>query len=332
MPELRKDPVIGRWVIIAAERGDRPMDFIQQEQKTIQGLCPFCPGAEDKTLEPILVFPSTNGGWQNKQWLIRVVPNKYPALAPGKDPAPEEDGIYVRMNGTGAHEVVIESPEHDLSIADFDLPQVERIVHAYKERMAALRDDTRLHYILIFKNHGREAGASLNHPHSQIVGLPIVPKRLKEELAGAGAFFTKNSRCVFCEIIQQERKSGIRVIVENEDFIAIAPYASRAAYETWILPKQHQSHFETIEEHKIVSFASLLKDVLFRIKTHLNDPAYNFMLHTSPLRAPGDEFPYYHWRLEIAPKITKAAGFEWGTGFYINTMPPEKAAESLRKV
>jgi UDPglucose--hexose-1-phosphate uridylyltransferase len=215
-------------------------------------------------------------------------------------------------------------------MADYAVKDVEEILWAYRDRMLELLKDARLRYIMIFKNHKKEAGASLDHPHSQIIALPIVPKRVKEELDGAKEYYVFKERCVFCDMIRQERESRIRVIEENDDFLAFAPFASRFPFETWILPKQHAIHFIDIQKHAVTHFATAVKNVLQRMKTVLNDPPYNFMLHTAPCNEPANSFLHYHWHLEITPKLTKIAGFEWGTGFYINPMPPEDAALYLR--
>jgi len=329
MPELRKDPTSGRSVMIATERGKRPTDFIQHREHAQVGFCPFCEGNEEKTPGEIMAYRRPGTERNSPGWWIRVVPNKFPALIAEGDLDRTGEGMYDMMNGLGSHEVVIENPCHEMSMGDYSVKQVEEIIWAFRDRMVALTQDERIRYVLIFKNHGREAGASLDHPHSQIISLPIVPKRVKEEVDGALEYYNFKERCVFCDIIRQERSSKKRVVLENDGFIAINPFASRFPFETWILPKHHSQNFASIEIAQVAQFAAVLRESLHRIKVVLDDPPYNFMLHTAPCNVPRQTYPHYHWHLEIMPKLTKVAGFEWGTGFYINPMPPEKAAAYL---
>jgi UDPglucose--hexose-1-phosphate uridylyltransferase len=197
--------------------------------------------------------------------------------------------------------------------------------------MVYLKKDPNVIYILLFKNHGREAGASLDHPHSQLITLPIIPKRVKEEIDGGKEYYSFRERCVFCDIVKYETQKHKRIVVENQDFIAICPFASRFPFETWIIPKTHSIHFYDLQKNELRSFAESLQTVLHKIKVVLNDPPFNFMLHTAPCNAKPSELPHFHWHLEITPKLTNVAGFEWGTGFYINPMPPELAADFLRR-
>ncbi len=334
MSELRKDPVIERWVIIATERAKRPMDFVNtcvKETKT-QGMCPFCPGNEGKTPKEVLVYSRDGNINDPAGWWLRVVPNKFPALSREGDIERVGEGMYDKMNGIGDHEVVIETPNHHLFMADYSIKQIEEIIWAYRDRILDLTKDKRFQFIMIFKNHGKEAGASLDHPHSQIISLPIIPKRVNEKLEGAHKYFKFKGRCVYCDMIKQEQGSQKRIIDENEDFLAYAPYASRFPFETWIIPKQHSSCFQEIQKHEVNNFARMMKHTLHRIKETLDDPPFNYMLHNSPCHDHEDHGPYFHWHLEITPKLTHVAGFEWGTGFYINPMPPENAAKHLREI
>jgi len=330
MSELRKDPVIGRWVIIASERAKRPTDFFVEAPKPPSpGFCPFCPGNEDKTPKELLAYQYPIESNPDSRWWLRVVPNKFPALVKAGDLEKSRDGIFEKLSGIGAHEVIIETPDHQSSMADFDLAQIEEVLKAYKERILDLKKDERFQYIMIFKNHGKQAGASLDHSHSQLIALPIVPKRVNEEIEGSLRYHRIHNRCVYCDMIQQEKASDLRIVHENKTFVCLNPYASRFPFEMWILPKAHQSHFEKTPSETIAGFAEILSHSLKRIKTVLSNPSYNYMLHTGPCGEAGD-YPHYHWHLEITPKLTQVAGFEWGTGFYINPMPPEKAAEYLR--
>jgi UDPglucose--hexose-1-phosphate uridylyltransferase len=329
MPELRKDPIHGRWVIISTERSRRPSDFTAEERRPIGGFCPLCEGNEDRTPPEILAFRDNGTPPDSPGWTLRVVPNKFPALRIEGELDREGEGIYDKMNGVGAHEVVIETPRHEDILATLPLKGVNNVLHAYRERIIDLRRDQRLRYVLVFKNHGLAAGASLEHSHSQIIALPIVPKRVSEEIEGAKTYFNFKDRCVFCDIIRQELQQKRRIITENKSFLAIAPFASRFPFETWILPKTHYCSFEHMEISLYEQAAQILSDTLQRIYRVLNDPPYNFVIHTSSF--PEVDAEHYHWHFEIMPKLTKVAGFEWGTGFYINPTPPEEAAEYMRE-
>jgi UDPglucose--hexose-1-phosphate uridylyltransferase len=257
-----------------------------------------------------------------------VVPNKYPALRIEGELNREGDGVYDKMNGVGAHEVIIESTNHRDTLSGVTEKQFEDILWAYRDRIIDLKKDPRFRYILIFKNHGEAAGASLEHTHSQLIALPIIPKRVAEELDGSLEYYNYKERCIFCDIIRQEIMQGTRIVAENQDFIAVSPYAPKAPFETWILPKKHESAFENAQKHQYENLARLFSNTLKRMDKVLNSPPYNFILHTSPLKN-GDS-QHYHWHFEIMPTLTKVAGFEWGSGFYINPTPPEEAAKFLR--
>ncbi len=330
MPELRKDPVIGRWVIIATERAKRPHDYIQpKEERGKRDECPFCPGNEDKTPPEILAFRRDGTPPNSPGWTLRVVANKFPALTIYEELRREGDGVYDRMSGVGAHEVIIESPNHEETPPNFPLERFRDILWAYRERILDLKKDRRFRYILIFKNHGVAAGASLEHPHSQLIALPIVPRLASEELYGSKIYYDYRERCVYCDMIRQDLSQGIRVISQNEHCVAISPFAARFPFETWILPKSHQAAYETSSQEQIFCLALSLSDVLKRLDSVLSSPPYNLLLHCAPL---GEEnLPYYHWHCELMPILTRVAGFEWGTGFYINPTPPEDAARYLRE-
>jgi UDPglucose--hexose-1-phosphate uridylyltransferase len=329
MPELRKDPIHGRWVIISTERSRRPSDFSAEERRSVGGFCPLCEGNEDRTPPETLAFRDNGTPPNSPGWSLRVVPNKFPALRIEGELDREGEGIYDKMNGVGAHEVVIETPRHEEILTTLPLKGVNNVLHAYRERIIDLRRDQRLRYVLVFKNHGLAAGASLEHSHSQIIALPIVPKRVSEEIEGAKTYFNFKDRCVFCDIIRQELQQKRRIITENKSFLSIAPFASRFPFETWILPKTHYCSFEHMDLSLYEQAAQILSDTLQRIYRVLNDPPYNFVIHTSSF--PEVDAEHYHWHFEIMPKLTKVAGFEWGTGFYINPTPPEEAAEYMRE-
>ena len=334
MPELRKDPVTGRWVIISTDRAKRPTDFSREPVRMRGGFCPFCPGNESKTPPEVLAYrPQPDGGPAPERdtpgWRVRVVPNKFPALGIEGNLDRQAEGMFDRMNGVGAHEVVIETPEHNLTLANLPIKRVEDVIWAFRDRIIDLRQDKRFKYILIFKNHGEPAGASLEHPHSQLIALPIVPRQVIEELQGAKQYYTYKERCAFCDVIHQEMDAGVRVVAENADFLTISPYAPRFPFETWILPKRHESAFENSTSQSYENLARAVQTLLAKGNLVLDNPSYNFIIHTSPLQEANND--YYHWHMEFMPKLTKVAGFEWGSGFYINPTPPEEAARFLRE-
>jgi UDPglucose--hexose-1-phosphate uridylyltransferase len=329
MPELRKDPITGRWVIIATDRAKRPSDFIRQPVPPAKAsICPFDYGNEHKTPPEVLAYRSS-GGRDQAGWRVRVVPNKFPALGIEGDLDRHGEGMYDKMNGIGAHEVIIETPEHSATLSGMPEKQIEEVLWAFKERVNDLKKDRRFRYILLFKNHGEAAGASLEHPHSQLIALPIVPKHVKEEVDGSKQFYDLKERCIFCDIIQQEGAAGARLVTETDRFTVIQPYAPRFPFETWILPKHHASHYEDADAPTLANFAWVLRSTLRKIDKVLEQPAYNFVIHSAPVQEP--PMPHYHWHVEIIPKLTKVAGFEWGTEFYINPTPPEESARFLRE-
>jgi len=328
MPELRKDPIIGRWVIVATERGKRPHDFAMEKPQKGTRFCPFCSGNEGSTPPEIYVTRPNGGEANGTGWKVRVVSNKYPALMIEGELHRTGVGMYDMMNGIGAHEVIIETPDHEASIGTMSVDEVDQVLLAYKLRMLDLLGDHRFQYILIFKNCGEAAGATLEHPHSQLIATPIVPKRVAEEIAGANTYYDFRERCVFCDIIRQELSDKVRLIMETEHFLCFAPFASRFPFETWVIPKKHLSTFEFIEDAERKDLALILRDTVSRMNTILDFPPYNWILHTAP--AHQTEMYQYHWHFEIMPKLSKVAGFEWGSGFYINPTPPEQAAADLR--
>lgn len=329
MPELRKDPIIKRWVIIATERARRPHDFINAKEKIESSFCPFDYGNEHTTPPEILAFRPADTEKDSPGWWVRVVQNKFPALDPQIEPDRFGHGIYDVIKGFGTHEVIVETPDHNATLATLPYRQVKEVVWAYKERYQALIKDERIKYVLIFKNHGKEAGASLSHSHSQLIATPIVPKRVAEEIAGSIEYYGYRERCVYCDMVNQEKLEGTRVVEETEDFLVFEPFAARFPFETWIVPKLHSHNFSQLSAGQLEDFALALKKTLSRIHVALDNPPYNFMLHTG--LKDGAAAAHYHWHLEIVPRLTRVAGFEWGSGFYINPMPPEHAAMYLRE-
>lgn len=328
MPELRKDPVIGRWVIIATERAQRPHDFHAPKETPKGGFCPFCEGNEKKT--PAEVYSIRREGTRPDEpgWQVRVVPNKFPVLRIEGNQEKRAHGMYDRMRGLGAHEVFIETPVHMTTMTPLSDAHVTGILTAYQARLFDLARDGRMRYGMLFKNVGKEGGASLEHTHSQLIVTPVVPRRVEEELSGARRFYEYRDRCVFCDIIDQEMSTDERMVMTTDHFVAVVPYASRFPFETWILPRRHESHYERSSPQELEDLAFILRRVLRRIEGALENPPLNYMIHTAPFNV--DPLDHYHWHIEIIPRVTRTAGFEWGTGFYINPVPPESAAEYLR--
>lgn len=330
MPELRQDPVTGTWVVIATERAKRPSDFKRPaEHRKGADSCPFCYGHEAMTPPEIMAY-RPQGERDTPGWSVRVVPNKFPALAIEEHPAGVNLGndFYPLQAGYGAHEVIIESPDHEADLASHDRQQMKDILYALRERFADLRRDRKLRYIQIFKNHGATAGASLEHPHFQLIATPIIPSAVAEELEGAYNYFERTGECVYCNVIQREFLDGERLVNVNDQFVAFCPYSSRSPFETWILPREHHSDFDALSDSQLASLAELLPETFARILGSLENPPYNLILHSAPTDLEGLE--YYHWHLEIIPRLTIFAGFELGTGMYINPTPPETAAQFLK--
>ncbi len=327
MPELRRDPITHRWSIIATERAARPKDFlVAKEPLPRPRVCPFCPGNEGATPTEILAVRPKGGG----SWNVRVVPNKYPALRIEGDLDRRPEGIYDHMNGVGAHEVIIESPDHDFKLHKLPQPHLVKVLETYRTRMTDLQGDKRLRFSLLFRNHGALAGASIQHGHAQLIALPVVPKQVQELIDGSKRYFDYHDRNVFDDIIRQEVQDGRRLIHDNGDFVLVAPYASRFPFETWILPRAQGTRFEATSTQQLEKLAEILTFALDRLDRALDDPPYNFIIHSAPYGS--DDLPWYRWHVVINPVLTRVAGFEWGTGFYINPTSPEEAAEFLRSV
>jgi UDPglucose--hexose-1-phosphate uridylyltransferase len=339
MPELRKDPIIGRWVIIATERAKRPDQFSTQSQTTsAEEPCPFCEGQESHTPPEIYAIRPKHTAPNSPGWELRVVPSIAPFLRVEGDLERKGKGLYDMMNGIGAHEIVIETNQHTGHMADLTDQQIANVISCYIDRIKDLEKDERLKYVLVFKNHGWIAGGGrVRHSRSQLIATPVNPKRVKEELAGARLYYNYHERCVFCDLIKQELESKDRLILDIDGFIAITPFAARFPFEIWILPKKHSCDFTSLDMNLRLDLARIMKTVLAKLKKGLNDPPFNYVLHTAPFRRPKAGYwktidDDYHWHIEIMPRLTRVAGFEWGTGFYICPLPPEDAAKFLREV
>jgi len=330
--QLRQDLVTGDWVVIATGRGKRPNDFKQnssQEDDFNENSleeCLFCdPVASDQN-EDVLIYETSEG-----EWTLRVFPNKFPAFYRpiGGRINHKEEGPYFWMDGVGYHEVVV-TRSHTNDISKMNPLLVAEVLDAYQTRYLDLMNKKSVRYIEIFHNHGKKAGASISHPHSQLVALPVISPYINFELTGAENFFEANRQCVFCVMANWEMEHHHRVIFENEHFLTFCPFASRAAFEVWVLPKKHQPYFERISDEEKIAGGEALQEALSRIKGVLGDVSYNFYLHTSP--CDGKDYPHYHWHIEILPRTSIWAGFELSTGMEISSIEPEEAAKALREV
>lgn len=325
--ELRKDPIVGRWVIIAPDRLSRPQTLVEKEELPHEAFDPFQAGNEDSTTPEILAY--RDGGAPNGPgWRVRVIPNKFPAVRVEGELNKRGDGIYDKMSAIGAHEVIIECPHRESNMSRLSVENIREIFWAYRDRLVDLKRDPRLVHGLIFKNKGARAGASLDHSHSQLIVSPIIPIAIQEELGGALEFFNYRGRSIFEDMIQQELATESRVVLETDHFVVICPFASRFPFETWILPRQHSSHYENITKPMIEDLGVVMKTVLRKLEIALDDPPYNYVLHSAPFSV--HDLSHYTWHIEIYPRLNRVAGFEWGSGFYINPVAPEAAAGFLR--
>lgn len=329
MSELRQNLATKEWVIIASERAKRPHEFVESGHKSCgdaapwEASCPFCPGNEENELE-ILRVPQV-GPWQ-----VRIVGNRYPALS--SDPALERQyaGLVRHMTGVGYHEVIVESTRHNTCAALQDPDEVGMVFRTLADRAWAVQNDRRIEYVLFFKNHGQRAGASLLHPHAQMIALPIVPNDVRVRADEARKYFDETGHCVFCAMLDQELTSGTRIIAESEHFVAFAPYAAVGPFHFWVMPRTHMSSFLYAQEHEIDDLGAVMHTVLRKLYVGLNNPDYNYVIRTSPVNELGA--PYLHWYITVVPRIAYAAGFELGSGIFINPSLPEECAGFLRNV
>ncbi len=337
MSELRWDPLKLHWVIIATERGRRPRDFMVEQESGELTSCPFCYGNELRTPQEIFAI-RPSGPPNTPNWRVRVVPNKYPALRVEGELNSRGYGLYDVMNGIGAHEIIIETPDHQRQLADLTPAEITDVLVAYRARYLDLRRDMRLRYMVLFKNYGTRAGASLAHAHSQLIAVPLMPPVAATELRVCREFYESKERCIFCDLIGFELASGDRVVKEFADYVILTPYASSCPFELRLYPKRHAHDFALSTDTELAGLAVAMKEMLTRLKAVLKDPPYNFILHSAPPRQERLGKPEYwssieydyHWHIELVPRLTQIAGFEWGTGFYINPTSPEDAAAFLR--
>lgn len=340
MPELRKDPLIGRWVIIATERAKRPVDFItsHEEIASPEG-CPFCEGRESDTQVEIVAVRPPGSPKNGPGWKVRVIPSIKPVLRIEGELNRRGKGMFDVMDGIGAHEIIVETPQHVANAADLPVEQIHLSLQAATTRILDLEKDQHFRYVLWFKNYGSTAGAGrVQHSRSQLIATPVTPLRVKEELVGARHYFEDKERCLVCDILRQEREAKSRVVIDSTHMVVLAPFASRFPFEIWIAPKRHSCDFAKMSGEELADLAVVFKQVLAGLKVSLNDPPYNALLHTAPFRHPRAKVGYwrtisedYHWHLELIPRLTRVAGFEWGSGFYINPTSPEEAARYLRE-
>lgn len=336
MPQLRKDPITNAWVIIAQERAKRPSDFNRERiSDNSAAACPFCPGREVQT--PPEVFAIREQGWSNSDgWDVRVIPNKFPALSPEGGLDSQHQGIYQSMNGVGVHEVIVDSPDHVQTLADLPEAHVQKVIQTYVARLKSAYENEQCVYAQLFKNDGKEAGASLAHPHTQLVGLPLLPSRIERELSNASAFFSDQGQSVFEMMLNETLEDEKRLVMVNDHFVAFAPFASRFSYEVHIMPRFGASDFSKLDASKWNPLGQILKSVLKRLKVLLNNPPFNFFLHTmsnaKALDIDETLCDAFRWHIEIIPRLSMTAGFEWGSGTFINPTPPELAASLLRDI
>jgi UDPglucose--hexose-1-phosphate uridylyltransferase len=332
MPELRKDPITGTWVIISEERKKRPKYYqiVVDKDLSMPENCPFCSGNEAMTPPETYALRPDRSRPNEPGWSLRVVPNKFPALRIEGELRKSGEGFYDKISGIGAHEVIIETPQHPHDRVDIDSSQIKNTLMAAKYRILDLKKDTRFKYIMVFKNFGPTAGATLSHSHTQLIALPVVPLRVQEEIEGARTHFQMKERCIFCDIIHYESEADRRLLVENEHFIVLAPYAPRFSFELAVYPKKHNPAFENTSEPEMESLGAILSATLAKVARALNQPDYNLIIHTAPFSNNIQEF--FHWHIEFMPVLARVAGFEWGTGFYINPISPEESIQVLKSV
>lgn len=336
--ELRQDLVSNDWVVIATGRGRRPHAFVKKRREKFNQPISQCPFEDPQATghgEPLLIYYEEGRKKRIKgvkktikEWSLQVIKNKYPAFGPGDCSDTHKEGPYTLMDGAGFHEIII-TRDHKKHFALLPIEKVEEAIRAYQERYLALMEYQCVNYISVFYNHGREAGASVPHPHSQLIGIPVLPSDIRRSLRGAEKYHIEHRRCVHCTMLEWEREER-RAIFQNEYFIVYAPFVPRTAFEIRIYPRQHQSNFERIKPEERRYFAEALQQALYKLYKGLKDPAYNFFLHTAP--CDGKDYKYYHWHLEIWPKTAIWAGFELGTGIEISTIEPEEVAKFLRNI
>ncbi|OGF67496.1 MAG: galactose-1-phosphate uridylyltransferase [Candidatus Fischerbacteria bacterium RBG_13_37_8] len=328
MSEVRLNLISREWVILSKERAKRPHEFVKKKDKEPlpehEISCPFCPGNEGKTPpEKYRVGESTS-------WKIRVIPNKFYALAPGESISKEYVGLKRCVSGVGLHDVLVETPRHNAIMPMLDIEQMQHITKTYKIILLNSSDNPIIQHLIIFKNHGEDAGTSLIHPHSQIIGTPIVPMQIRDRLNAYLHFYEDTGACIFCKTIDDELHDNSRIIMQTKHFVVFVPYAALSPFHIWVFPRRHNSTFAKIDEEEMNELAGVVKSILTKLFSGLNDPSYNMVIRT--LLAYESELEYFHWYISIVPRVSKAAGFELGSGMFINSALPEESAEFLKNV
>ena len=327
MADLRKEPVTRTWVVVTTDHPKGPSDYLPfkppYQPQEAEGLCPFCPGHEEMTPRETFMLSGEGGGWA-----VRVIPNKFPFFHIEGEFDRRPEGMYDVMEAIGAHEIVVETPGHKQNFASMDTQQIEKILRAYRERLKDLEKDRRFQQFLILKNY---PGLFNRHPHSHIIAMPVIPRRIDEEIYGTLDYYQRKERCIFCDIIKEEILMKKRVILETVHFLVFSPFASRYPFETWIVPKKHAPDFHHIHEEGIEDLSVAIQSLFLRFHKLLSDPPYSLALHTSPVQSRFHRSEY-HWHIEARLRIGLREGFEWGTGFFVNPTPPEDAAAFLREM
>ncbi|MBE9039813.1 galactose-1-phosphate uridylyltransferase [Oscillatoriales cyanobacterium LEGE 11467] len=329
MSELRHNLITGDWVVIATDRAKKPNEFKshrspEEREPKHRSNCPFCPGNEKETAAESDRFGDDSG------WQVRVVQNRYPALSPTGELIRSGDRLFRTVSGVGFHEVIIEHPHHDVTLANLPIEDVANILRMYRQRYAKIRADSRVAAIVVYKNHGKESGASIAHPHSQLMATPIVPPQIRQRAREAIRFFDETGECLFCHTLADELAAGDRVVIESDRFVAFVPRAALFPFQVWIFPRRHTSSFDEITEDEAIDLAATLKTVLAKLDNGLQNPAYNYVIRSIPT---GDRATaYFHWYVDIIPRLGIAAGFELGSGMFVNSTLPEENAAFLRAV
>lgn len=336
MSEVRRDIVTDTWVIVETDHLEVPRDHLKSVRKP--PACPFCEGNEAMTPPEVFAARPGDGKPNGPGWRVRVIPDRRPVLRIEGKLERVGVGIHDMVTGIGANEVVVESPDHVTDFSRLDVEQVELVLRTWRDRLVDLYQDQRFRYVLVFKDHGTLAGGStIEHVHSQIIALPATPRRVKDQLDGARNYYEYKERCIFCDILQDEQRTGERVLIDNERFTVFAPYASRLPFELRIMPRRHCYSFAEATADEFRELAAVLRQTLAALSRALDDPPYNLVLHTAPNLLPHEGYwatvqDDYHWFLEVIPRVRRTDGFEWGSGFFINPVAPERAVELLKEV
>ncbi len=329
MPELRLNLITREWVVVQCERARKPEDFRllreRRYQPQLDPNCPFCPGNESKTPEELMRVPSADGSWK-----VRVTPNKYPALLSEGEPQRVNEAHKHLVTGVGRHEVIIESPLHNTSPATMETDDYASVLEVYRARFTDTFNDDRVEHAIIFKNHGPSAGTTIMHPHTQLIGIPVTPIGVRNRMDEAMRFFDNTGECLMCAIMKEDLAEDRRIVVETDGFVVFIPYAALSPFHTWIVPKRHMASFSDCTDREIHDLAYTLKTVLLKLHHGLDDPDYNYMIYSrGPFRYRSE---YVHWYISLVPRLVPTAGFEMGSGIYINRAIPEEVAAFMRSV